>query len=334
MSKRTVVACCIGIVVALTWWLWQPQRATFTSKVPVRIAMSVTPLSAPFIIAQAKGYFVEQGLLNVTIHHVIGGFRALRAVLQGKADIATVSDLPVMFNSLTRDDFSICFTFVSSDNDVKIITRTDIGIQSIQDLSGRKVGAVLGASSQFFLESFLIYHDINPDDVDIVGISPEDMAQSLRDGNVDAVAIWEPYAFQTMQLLGQKSQAIKNPKELYKETFNAVALNEYMQKNKEIMKRVTLAIAKAINFMLDNNTEAQNIVMKLFPGKEAFIRAVWDDFRFELSLDQSLIVMLENEARWAIKHALTEKKTIPNYLQYMYFDALDAVNPTAVSIVH
>jgi NitT/TauT family transport system substrate-binding protein len=64
------------------------------------------------------------------------------------------------------------------------------------------------------------------------------------------------------------------------------------------------------------------------------MNALWDDFVFEISLEPSLLVTLEDEARWAIKNRLTDATEVPNYLDYIYFDALEAVKPTVVGIIH
>ena len=61
---------------------------------------------------------------------------------------------------------------------------------------------------------------------------------------------------------------------------------------------------------------------------------LWDDFIFEISLDQSLIVTIEAEARWAIKNNLTDAREVPNYLDYIHMDALEKVKPEAIGIIH
>jgi len=51
-------------------------------------------------------------------------------------------------------------------------------------------------------------------------------------------------------------------------------------------------------------------------------------------LDQSLVLALEDEARWAIKNKLTSKTKVPNYLNHIHLDALKSVAPSAVTIIH
>jgi len=339
MFTRTLLGMClVGTLAALglTWWWTKPatQADTFTTTAPVRIAMSITPLSAPFMVAQAKGYFAEHGLLNVTLIPHIGGHRALQAMFAGEADIATASDLPTMFHSFTRDDFSVLFTFVTSDHDVKVIARSDRGIRSAADFHSKTIGTTLHASSHFFLKSFLVYHQVNTDNINIINISPENMSKSLQNGSVDAVSTWEPFAYETAKALGNNAMAISYPQGLYKETFNAIAQNTYISNHKEILINITKSIDKAIDFIRHHEEESQAIVMNFFPNNTAFLSAVWKEFVFEISLDQSLIMTLENEARWAIKNDLVYEKIIPNYLHYIYFDVLKAVRPEAINIIH
>ena len=63
------------------------------------------------------------------------------------------------------------------------------------------------------------------------------------------------------------------------------------------------------------------------------VAAHWDEFTFEISLDQSLLINIESEARWAINNNLTDATEVPNYLDYIYLDALEEVRPNAVTII-
>jgi NitT/TauT family transport system substrate-binding protein len=60
---------------------------------------------------------------------------------------------------------------------------------------------------------------------------------------------------------------------------------------------------------------------------------LWSESLFSISLDQSLIVTMEDEARWMIKNNLTSEKQIPDFLGYIYEDALKAIKPEAVNII-
>lgn len=60
---------------------------------------------------------------------------------------------------------------------------------------------------------------------------------------------------------------------------------------------------------------------------------IWGDCTFEIFLDQSWVVSIEAEARWAIENNLTDGTEVPNYLDYIYMDALEEVKPEAIGII-
>ncbi len=42
---------------------------------------------------------------------------------------------------------------------------------------------------------------------------------------------------------------------------------------------------------------------------------------------------MDDEARWSIANNLTDKTVVPNYLDYIYLDGLEALKPEAVTII-
>jgi NitT/TauT family transport system substrate-binding protein len=60
---------------------------------------------------------------------------------------------------------------------------------------------------------------------------------------------------------------------------------------------------------------------------------VWQQNQFTLSLDQSLVLAMEDEARWMIKNNLTTERQVPNFLDYIHEDGLKAVKPELVNII-
>jgi NitT/TauT family transport system substrate-binding protein len=66
---------------------------------------------------------------------------------------------------------------------------------------------------------------------------------------------------------------------------------------------------------------------------DAYLEIIWQRYQFSLSLDQSLILAMEDEARWMIKNKLTKENQVPNFMNYLYLDGLKAVKPEAVNII-
>ena len=236
-----------------------------------------------------------------------------------------------MFKSFDRDDFSIFATFAYSYSDVKVIARRDKGIQAAIDLKGKTIGTPAGTTGQFFTDAFLIYSGISSSDVAVIDVASKDLPEALSSNMVDAIVIWEPHAFRARQLLGRRAISLESTS-VYKETFNFMVMNEYAESHPEALKRFLRAIERATEFIKSDPKEAQAIVVKRLDLEEATTAAIWDDFIFDVSLDQSLVMTLEDEARWAINSKLTNTKEVPNYIRYLYTSALQEVNPEAVSL--
>ena len=79
--------------------------------------------------------------------------------------------------------------------------------------------------------------------------------------------------------------------------------------------------------------KAKKIILNYMGISETEMAALWPDIRLRVSLDQSLLITMEDEARWAIESGFTDKKTVPNYLNYIYFDTLEEVKPEAMTII-
>ena len=52
-----------------------------------------------------------------------------------------------------------------------------------------------------------------------------------------------------------------------------------------------------------------------------------------VTLTQSLIIEMENEAKWLMKNRYIKDKKAPNYLDYIYLKALKSIKPKAIKII-
>jgi len=304
-----------------------PEKITF--------GVETSILPSAVWVAENKGYFEEEGL-DVEIKEFGSGRTALATMLnEGNLDMVTVAQTPVMFNSFDRDDYVIIATMVYSDNDVKILARQDTGIKSPSDLRGKTVGITEGSTGHFFLGLFLTSSGLMLSEVKTIDIEASELPQALADGRVDAISAWEPHIYNARKLLGENAVLLQpeGGARIFREDFYFVASRNFMENNPETLKRFLRAIEKGQEFIQKNKEEAIDIVAQRLKVGTELVVSVWDDFEFQLILDQAILVTLEDEARWAIDNNLVDATEIPNYLDYIYMDALEEVKPEAVSII-
>ena len=122
-------------------------------------------------------------------------------------------------------------------------------------------------------------------------------------------------------------------KDLYTQTFNLVAKQEFIRVHPETVKKMLRALVKAEEFVSRNPADAQKIVADFSRIDLEFLRETWADAVFKVTLDQSLVLAMEDESEWAIKNKLTDMTEVPNYLNFIYFEGLQSVKPEAVRIL-
>ncbi len=202
MSRHILLPSMIVLVLITTGigsYAWVSHHRLPQSPGPVEkitLGTDRSLLSAPIWLAEHQGYFRDAGL-EVTIKEFQTGRSALLAILHGEPiDIITVASTPIMLESFGRDDFRIIATSVDSQDNDKVIAHKESGIVTVADLLGKKIGYVKGTSAHFLLEILLVEHGLVPSQVAMVDLTPGDIPTALAHRDVDAVAIWEPYATQ------------------------------------------------------------------------------------------------------------------------------------------
>jgi NitT/TauT family transport system substrate-binding protein len=113
-----------------------------------------------------------------------------------------------------------------------------------------------------------------------------------------------------------------------------VGKNTWITEHQDLVSRFLKSLALAEEYLERHPAEAKAILQKRLNLDAAYVETHWPQNQFSISLDQSVIAAMEDEARWMIKNNLTNKKQIPDFTKYIYLDGLKAIKPEAVSIIH
>ena len=187
-------------------------------------------------------------------------------------------------------------------------------------------------ASEIFASKFLIFNNLVLSDVDIIDLSPPQMIDQITAGTIDAAVTFEPYPFNIEKKLG--SNAISWSAQGVEDTYLVlISTDEFIKNHPQIIERYVRSLAQAEEYLKDHEAEARNILAKAVNYDDSYIAYFWPKITFYFALEQQFLLVLEDEARWAIMNKLTDKTVVPNYFDYIYKDALEAVNPGAVTIV-
>lgn len=140
----------------------------------------------------------------------------------GQADIALNSETQALRGSADHPDLRFIFTVAECP--YRIVARRSAGIVRLADLRGKRVGTQLESSAEFFLDAMLRSVGLTADDVVRVPFMAHTQApikllpQALRDGQIDAVALWEPQVQNAKMAIGADAIAFYDPA-VYTEKF-------------------------------------------------------------------------------------------------------------------
>ena len=288
--------------------------------------------TCPISAAVDKGYFASEGIVPV-IQPQTNGRSALEAALRGEANLATVGDVPVMFAAVNNQPVMVVATIFGTEKDYGIVSKKDSGIATPASLKGKRVGVTIRTNGHFFLAMFLNRHKLSANDVTMVNLKPEEFSEALSQGRIDAASTWEPFLGTLHSQLGDNG-AIFSGEGLYEGVFNLAGARDYVVGHPETMKKVLRAVIKGARLCKDSPDVARELTAKSMKTDSAKLKAFWPYYQFEVTLDQSLLLALEDETRWAIKNKLTERTEPVNYLNHLYLDAMTAVSPATVTVIH
>ena len=194
-----------------------------------------------------------------------------------------------------------------------------------------KIAIFKGTSSEIFLYYFLKTNNLTAEDVASINLRPEEMPIALLRGDIDAYAVWEPFAYNGANLLGNKSLVFSNNK-IYPQTFNVVVNTDFALKNPNTLKKFLKALIKAEDFTRKNREESIKLVAESLGMDYQVLNKVWNDYDFSISLDRSLISNLEKDAKWALDSKIFQNTKIPDYRAMIYERPLKEIDPSAVNI--
>lgn len=295
------------------------------------IAMVPTEINALLYVAQDQNIFASNSLQVTFKEDYDSGASAAVGMLNGEAELASASEFPIVRQVFNKKDIIDLGTIARYEN-TYIIWHVDSGIQTMKDLKGKKIGITLQTISAFYLGRMLDLNGVNIQQVNLVDVKAPDAEKAITNRDVDAVVTWEPWVTQISQHLGQGviTQSLQNNQDAY---WNLVSTGAWIKKHSDAARRLLKSLAQAEDFIEDHQDKAKEIVRKRMKFDEAYLEHIWPRYQFSLSLDQSLILAMEDQARWMIDNKLTTEKKMPSFLDYIYEDALERIKPDEVNII-
>jgi ABC-type nitrate/sulfonate/bicarbonate transport system substrate-binding protein len=333
-SAITLIVIIVAISLILSSFFYLNETKPYDSPMEsITVAYSPFESVTLFWVAENQNFFRENGL-NVTSLRYATGAGALDGVINGEADIVVgTTEFPFTARALNQVRIKTIASIAKSEF-TYLVGRVDRGIYEVSDLKGKTVGTTFGTIAHFYLGRFLELNGLGFQDLTLVDLkTPEEWVDAVVNGSVDAVATAQPYVEMAKNGLGNNALvlSIQSNQPLYAQAFSTM---DWIAGHPELCSKFLKSLYQAETFVINHPAEAKAIVKSQLNFSDAYIETVWHQNQFSLSLDQSLILAMESEARWLIRNNLTNQTTVPDFINYIYLDGLKTVKPESVNIIH
>lgn len=296
----------------------------------VRIAVPVQLAAGSLFVAEDQKLFGQQGL-QIELKRFLLGKQALQSVLDGSADLALVADTPFVHAVLRGERIAALATVFESRKTMAIVGRRDGGITDAASLKGKRVGTVFGTNAEFFLDTLFDVNDIARGAVDVKNLAPGQLAAALEEGKVDAVTVWHPDLARLNLAFGSKAVTLYS-EDIFVYRFLLVGKQNYIEQHPDQVRKVLTSLKASNAFIAEQPEQTRALVGAAIGVPPAQLAQSFSPDDYTLVLDQSLLIALSAQGRWAIAKGAVPA-AVPLYLDFIRPEPLRAVMPDAERII-
>lgn len=290
----------------------------------VNIAIQPSAAFIPLYVAKEKGWIEEalkeQGV-TVNWNDFESGPPMNESLASGSSDIGVMGDVPTVSAIAAGQQTEIVAVAANGPQSYAMLVSQDSDIQSPADLKGKKIGTTIGSTGHNLVDKLLTENqlDINSD-IELVNVSTGDVATVLSNGEVDAVAIWEPTVTRNVdsgvaRIMGDGSECGLrgvNP---------IIARAEYAQNNPQVIQVIIEQYARAAAELetMDDDTKAR-VAAYLSLEPEQLLK-VSEKYNYTVAIGEEDIASLQDTIGFLVKIGnLDEEYEIKDYVNTAYLN--------------
>jgi ABC-type nitrate/sulfonate/bicarbonate transport system substrate-binding protein len=300
----------------------------------ITIGIQTSPAMALVMVAKDKGFFQDEGL-DVELKEFSAGKDALAAFLGGSLDFSVSGDVPAALSAINGNKFIVPAQIVAkTKNEVRIVAKKEDNLNTAESFfkaKKRKIATSIGGGPEFFTYEFLNKLGIKENEIEIISQKPADMPAALLSGSVDAISIFDPFAFIAEEQLSNESITFTD-ENIYSQLY-IVQASESNKQNLNVLEKLLKGLILAEKFTKNNPEEAKIIVLEYTKLDKKTIDGIWDSFDFRVVLSKKLIENWNKQVMWAKNTGKIKSETIiPNFYDIIFEQPLKKLSPSAIQL--
>ena len=297
------------------------------ANIKIKIGWVFAMANAPVVIAQAKGFYKEVGL-DAEIISFTSGPIVHQALAAGQLDMAYIGSPPV-YHWYSRGLKSKILAKVNY-GQAAVVARKDSGINSLQDLKGKKLAGVKkGSGMDVLLRGYVLGEagKLDPNkDLRIVPMPSGNMGPSVESGTVDAAFMWEPFTSQS--LLRGNTKVIFDMNEAVPKYpwFVVMSPPEFLEKHPDTVYLALKAHRLAVDYLNSGPDAGNEEIAKAFKLKDVVddkgvthtalevVKVARERIGWESELKENDLAFIQRLMDWSKDLRFIKRKLTPNEL--------------------
>ncbi len=248
---------------------------------------------APYIVAKNNGLFDAVADKNgISIKYV--EFQTLPSINEALAtnnlDIVFEAEPPAIIGKAAGISVSIVSPGVSLVQE--IVVHSESNIFEVTDLKGKKIAVPSGSSSHYGLNKMLQQAGLTTDDVEIIDMNPQDGKAAFVSNQIDGWAIWPPFIEQ--EEYAQRGRVLKGSNVFIQSV--VVMRDEFKHDNTKLAEDLVMAIKESQQWIINNPSEAQQIVASELGIELAIVKLAWEKHNFNPTIGSEEISDIQDKA--------------------------------------
>jgi NitT/TauT family transport system substrate-binding protein len=219
-----------------------------------------------------------------------------------------------------------------------VVGGKDLKLTSAKDLEGKSIGIPAGAAVMIAIENMGKELGVDVSKIKFVNLAPADAILAMENGDVDAVAFWEPYVTKavaaggTFLFSGNKSELPEKQGETnWMSAHTTIQVtDDYLAQYPNTIKAVLKSLLQATEFINSNRAEAIKVLAPELGITEEELTQIMNRNTYSMTVDQSYWDGLPAVAEFFKNGGAI--KEIPAESSYNNFSLLKEVDPALIKV--
>lgn len=229
-----------------------------------------------FWAGKEQGFFEEEGI-DLNIRHSNDPTASIKLAASGERPMAIAYTGDILFSAAKGNFVKSVFTLTES-SPFGIVALDEAGIESAEDLAGKRVGVTSLPTDQAYFANMLDEAGVDANEVDVVDPGQAGIQQVIQ-GNLDATSAIVDYEPAVLE-----NEGIEDYTFIFYADYGApdapfyciVANPEWLEENGDVVEAFIRATRKSFDWTDENVDEAAELFVQQFPEQDPeLVKEIW-----------------------------------------------------------